>query len=184
MATKDGSAAWDASEFSPRCSVTLQIILSFLYRLILSLLKMTFCKLQEMLACWHIVLLFPARWRSGSQLSFPRTGAVNQYFGGYISPAPWQEAAQPFSKETSKALCVCICLCDCSKRMMKVHRILLLISAGKGVLAIALNRGQLFPECARPSISMGECVLWEQPVLLIRFYEHTNCLNQYFGVHW
>lgn len=62
--------------------------------------------------------------------------------------------------------------------MMKVHRILLLISAGKGVLAIALNGGPLPPERSRPGlcvyIGMSECVFWEQPVLLIRFYKHTK----------
>lgn len=62
--------------------------------------------------------------------------------------------------------------------MMKVHRVLLLISAGKHVPAIALNGGQLLPHCAGPGlyvyIGMSKCVFWEQPVLLIRFYEHTR----------
>lgn len=62
--------------------------------------------------------------------------------------------------------------------MMKVHCVLLLISAGKGVPAIALNRSHLLPEHAGPElcvyISMSKCVSWEQPVLLIRFYEHTR----------
>lgn len=62
--------------------------------------------------------------------------------------------------------------------MMKVHRVLLLISAGKGVPAIALNGGQLLPEHAGPGlcvhVSVSECVFWEQSVLLVRFYEHTR----------
>lgn len=42
----------------------------------------------------HIVLPFPSRC-GGPQLSFPKTGGVRQHLGGYIAPAPWQEAVQP-----------------------------------------------------------------------------------------
>lgn len=62
--------------------------------------------------------------------------------------------------------------------MIKVHHVLLLISAGKGVPVIALNRGWLLPERAGPGLcvynSMRKCVFWEQPILPVRLYEHTK----------
>lgn len=60
--------------------------------------------------------------------------------------------------------------------MMKVHCILLffLISTGKGVPVIALNGGCLLPERVGLGLCIHQCVFWEQPVLLVRFYEHTK----------
>lgn len=63
--------------------------------------------------------------------------------------------------------------------MMTVHRILLLLlSAGKGGPAIALNGGRVPLEHAGPGLCVcvgtSECVFWEQPVLLISIYEHTR----------
>lgn len=62
--------------------------------------------------------------------------------------------------------------------MIKVHHILLLVFTGKGVPVVALNRGQLLPQCAGPGLcvynSVRKRVFQEQPVLLIRLYEHTK----------
>lgn len=115
----------------------------------------------------------------------PRTGAVNQYPGGYILAAPWRGSTAS-SEETSEVLCVCLHLYDCSKRRMKVHCILLLlISTGKGVPAIALKGGFLLPKHVGPGlcicISMSEHVFQEQPVLLVRFYE---CIKPFKGKLW
>lgn len=112
----------------------------------------------------------------------PRTGAVSQYPGGYILAAPWRGSTDP-SEETSEGLCVRLHLYDGGKRRMKVHCVLLLlISAGKGVPAIALKGGFLLPKRVGPGlciyISMSKRGFQEQPVLLVRFYERIKSFKE------
>lgn len=112
------------SEISLRCSVTLQIILSFLYLFVYEVTahiatykKITFCKLQKILDQWNTLY---SHFQAGSAValschsknrcckSIPRW----LYFASTLAGG----SAALSSEETLKALCACAGLYYCSKR--------------------------------------------------------------------
>lgn len=121
-----GSLAWEVSEISPRCSVTLQIILSYLhlyiYLFIKSQITLPLRKKWPSVNCRRYLtgethcapISNPAvQWPSAVT---PKNRCCKSIPRWLYFPAPWQEAAQPSSEETLKAPRVCLRLYDCSKR--------------------------------------------------------------------